>query len=66
MAIKATIKIDGDRWEKHPYGVSFDDEECDKKFHANYLDNRDECYEVIEKAREAGYDVDSNIDEYVY
>ena len=30
--IKATIRIDDDRWAKHPYGVEFDDDECNSKF----------------------------------
>lgn len=33
MAIKATIMIDDDRWAKHPYGVKFDDEECNREFY---------------------------------
>lgn len=64
--IKATIRIDDDRWAKHPYGVEFDDDECNSKFRRNWLDDRDECYRVIEKARSAGYDIDPNIDEEFY
>ena len=66
MGIKATISIDDDRWAKHPYGVQFDDEECNSKFHTNGLDSRKECYNVIEDAKVAGYDIDSEIDEYFY
>ena len=33
MGIKATIMIDDDRWAKHPYGVKFDDEECNREFY---------------------------------
>ena len=66
MSIKATIMIDDDRQAKHPYGVKFDNEECDRKFHINGLDDRDKCYRVIEKARADGYDIDSDIEEYFY
>jgi hypothetical protein len=66
MGIKATIFIDDDRWAKHPYGVEFDDEECNKKFHKDSLDNRKSCYRIIERAKEAGYDIDSDIDERFY
>ena len=39
MSIKATIMIDDDRWAKHPYGVEFDDEECNSKFYTNGVDS---------------------------
>lgn len=64
MAIKATIFIDDDKWAKHPYGVEFDDEECNQKFYRNGLDSREQCYRIIEKAKDEGYDIDSEIDEY--
>ncbi len=66
MAIKATIAIDDDRWAKHPYGVEFDDAECNEQYHMNNLNGRDECYRIIERAREAGFDIDSDVDEYFY
>ena len=66
MSIKATIMIDDDRWAKHPYGVEFDDEKCNKEFHVNGLNSRERCYQVIEKARLAGYDIDKSIDERFY
>lgn len=66
MAIKATIIIDGDRWAKHPYGVEFDDEECNREFYTNGVNGREQCYRVIEKARAAGYDIDISIDERIY
>ena len=66
MGIKATINIDDDRWAKHPYGIQFDDEECNDKFHANGLDSREECYNVIKHAKAAGYNIDSEIDEDFY
>ena len=66
MAIKATIAIDDDRWAKHPYGVEFDDSECDDKYGENGLDNREECYRIIERAKNAGYDIDSHVDERFY
>ena len=43
MGIKATIMIDDDRWAKHPYGVKFDDEECNREFYTNGVDGRDQC-----------------------
>jgi hypothetical protein len=66
MAIKATIAIDDDRWAKHPYGVEFDDEECNANFGRNRLDSREDCYRIIKRAREAGYDIDLSVDERFY
>lgn len=66
MAIQATIRIDGDRWAKHPYGVEFDDAECNEKFHDNWLDSREACYRIIQRAREAGYDIDVHVEEEIY
>ena len=66
MEIKATIAIDDDRWAKHPYGVKFDDPECDSKYGKNGLDGRDDCYRIIEGARNAGYNIESDVDEYFY
>ena len=66
MTTKATISIDDDRWEKRPYGVSFDNEECDERFGKNGLSSRDDCYLRINSARNAGYDVDADIEEYFY
>ena len=66
MAIKATIIIDEDRWAKHPYGVKFDNEECNQRFYTNGVNSRDDCYRVIERAKNAGYDIDSNIEEVFY
>ena len=57
MGIKATIMIDDDRWAKHPYGVKFDDKECNREFYTNGVDGRDQCYRVIERAKAAGYDI---------
>ena len=66
MAIRATISIDDDRWAKHPYGVKFDDSECNEKYGKNGLDGRDECYRQIERAKSAGYNIEDEIDEYFY
>ena len=66
MGIKATIIIDDDRWAKHPYGVKFDDEKCNQEFYTNGVDSREQCYRVIDRARAAGYDIDSDIEEYFY
>jgi hypothetical protein len=65
-AIRATITIDDDRWAKHPYGVEFDDNECNSRFHTNRLDSRVACYRVIESARAAGFDIDERIDVMYY
>lgn len=66
MAVKATLKIDDDRWAKHPYGVEFDDEACNTEFGKIGLDGRDECHKVISRAKAAGYDVDDTVDEVFY
>ena len=66
MAIKATINIDEDRWAKHPYGVEFDDSDCDSRYGTSGLNHREECYRIIERARKAGFDIDSSIDERLY
>lgn len=66
MAIKATIIIDDDRWAKHPYGVRFDDDECNNRFYTNGVDSREACYRVIERARVAGFDIDTNVEEEFY
>lgn len=66
MKVKATIMIDDDRWAKHPYGVEFDDPECNSKFHTNYVDSREQCYRVIERAKAAGYDIDPDVEEHFY
>ena len=66
MEIKATIIIDDDRWTKHPYGIKFDDEECNNKFYRNGLDSREECYNVIKLAKAAGYAIDAEVDEDFY
>lgn len=66
MAIKATIAIDDDRWAKHPYGVEFDDPECDSKYGVNGLNDCDECCRRIEQAKRAGFDIDPDVDERFY
>ena len=66
MAIKARITIDDDRWAKHPYGVEFDDPECDAKYGGSGLNRREECNRAIQSAKNAGYDIDPDVDEYFY
>ena len=66
MIVKATIAIDDDRWAKHPYGIKFDDEKCNRKFGKHGLDSRYECYKIIEKAKDAGYEISPDVDEYFY
>lgn len=64
--IKATIRIDDDRFAKHPYDVMFDDEECNKKCSIYNLDSRKQCMEAIERAKSLGYDIDNFIEEVHY
>ena len=66
MAIKATITIDDDRWAKHPYGVELDNPECDDRYGRAGLNRRADCNEIIEHARNAGYDIDFHVDERFY
>ena len=66
MIIKATIAIDDDRWAKHPYGVEFDDPDCENKYGKNGLNHREDCYRIIERARNSGYDIDYDVDERFY
>jgi len=66
MVIHATIIIDDDRCAKHPYGVEFDDAKCNSEFYTNGVNSRKECYQVIERAKAAGYIIDSNVDERFY
>ena len=66
MSIKATIRIDDDRWAKHPFGVEFDDDECNKKYKRNGLNGWDECYHIIDIAKRAGYDIDENVNTIYY
>lgn len=47
MAIRATIIIDGRRWAKHPYGVEFEDNECNSRFYMNGVNSRESCYKAI-------------------
>lgn len=65
MAIRATIAIDDDRWAKRPYGVEFDDAECDRLFGRNGFTSRKPCHDLIEQAKAAGYDI-GDVDERFY
>ena len=62
--ITATISIDDDRWAKWPYGVSFDDEECNKKYGRNGFKHENSCIELIRKAKEDGYNIVEVITKY--
>ncbi|SDS84218.1 hypothetical protein [Microterricola viridarii] len=57
MAVQATIEIDDDRWAKRPYGVKFDDPDCDSRFGRNGFTSRGPCHDLIEQAKAAGFDV---------
>lgn len=66
MGIHAILVIDDDRWAKHPYGVEFDDNECNNQFRKIGLNSREACYKVIERAKAAGFEVDDSIEEKFY
>ena len=55
--IRATITIDDDRWAKWPYGVEFDDEECNKKYGRNGFKHEKACIDLIEQAKKDGYNI---------
>ena len=58
MSICATITIDDDRWAKRPFGVKFDDDECNRQFGRMGLTKIRYAYDCIENAKNAGYDID--------
>lgn len=58
MRVKATIKIDDDRWCKTPYSLEFDDPECDAKFGVDWSKTSKPISEAIQNARNAGYEVE--------
>lgn len=66
MKIKAIIRIDDDRFVKHPYDVVFDDEKCNEECARYNLDSRKQCSDVIKYAKELGYDIDNNVEDYHY
>lgn len=66
MSIKALIRIDDDRWAKHPYSIEFDDDDCNSQFRKDSLNNRQACYRIIEQAKAAGFDIDPNVEEEFY
>ena len=66
MSIKATITIDDDRWAKYPFGVKFDDEECNEKYRRSGLSSWEGCYRIIEMAKADGYDIDPDVDKVYY
>ena len=58
----AKIDIDGDRWCKHPYGITVYDEDGNVVACQNYLDDREHCYRVSRK-----FNInDSDVSEDVY
>lgn len=66
MKIHAKIRIDDDRWAKRPFGVEFDNEECNNKFKHNGLTSREACERIIERAKSEGYDIDDFVEEEFY
>ena len=61
MQYKAVIRIDDDRWAKHPYGIHIKDENDNEVFARNWLDSREECYQIAEQ-----YGIDSSDIEEVF
>ena len=49
MQYKAEIRIDDDRWAKHPYGIWIKDENGNVVEWDNGLDSRSECYRIADK-----------------
>ena len=60
--IKATYRIDDDKWAKHPYNIVFDDEECNRKFGRQRMDSISDCDRQIAAAKAAGYEIDDNVE----
>ena len=46
--------------------MEFNDSECEDKYGINGLNRREDCYRIIERARDAGYDIDYDIEERLY
>ena len=66
MKIYTKIKIDYDRWTKCPFGIEFDNDECNNKFKHNGLTSSEACKRVIERAKSEGYDIDDFVEEEFY
>ena len=54
----AIIRIDDDRWCKHPYAIRIYDENGNEVMYQNFLDNREECYRVSDKYGIARSDIE--------
>ena len=49
MEYSAVIRIDDDRWCKHPYSIKIYDEDGDEVTGANFLNSREACYRISDK-----------------
>ena len=49
MSYTAVIRIDDDKWAKHPYGIRIKDEDGNEVIDRNYLDSREECYRIADE-----------------
>lgn len=49
MNYRAIIRIDEDRWCKHPYGIVIYDDNDNEVESSNWLDSRDDCYRLSDK-----------------
>ena len=61
MIFHAIISIDDDRWCKHPYSVKILDENNNCVIHRNYLDDEDECLQIISNFKQKGNNVCDDI-----
>lgn len=66
MLYHAKIRIDDDRWCKHPYSVDIVDEDGNWVAGGNFLDDEDECYRIIEKFKAKGNQVSDDVETEFY
>ncbi len=66
MIYHAKISIDDDRWAKHPYSVKIYDENDNIVVNQNYLDDEEECLNIISNFKDQGNDVSDDIETDYY
>ena len=66
MIYHAKISIDDDRWSKHPYSVKIYDENDNIVVNQNYLDDEEECLNIISNFKDQGNDVSDDIETDYY